>query len=87
MVDKFREFVGVEREKIEAKKQTVVKSERDRHMAELKKFHSDFKVSTIRRLKLTLLRSHCPFPKIFCPFCQKIPRNRKRSKPRLPMVL
>lgn len=44
VLDSFRQFVGIEREKVEAKKQSMAKSEREKHLAELKKFHSNFKV-------------------------------------------
>jgi hypothetical protein len=49
VVDSFRQFVGNEREKVEAKKQSMAKSERERQLAELKKFHSNFKVSYLPR--------------------------------------
>ncbi|WVQ82046.1 hypothetical protein IAT38_004174 [Cryptococcus sp. DSM 104549] len=44
VVDRFREFVGTEREKAEATKQSVLKSEREKQLAELKKFQANFKV-------------------------------------------
>ncbi|WWD18928.1 hypothetical protein CI109_103384 [Kwoniella shandongensis] len=44
VVDQWRQFVGTEREKVEAKKQSVMKSERERQLADLKKFHTNFKV-------------------------------------------
>jgi len=44
VVDQFRQFVGTEREKVEAKKQSIAKSERDKQLADLKSFHTSFKV-------------------------------------------
>ncbi|WVR07382.1 hypothetical protein IAU60_004423 [Kwoniella sp. DSM 27419] len=44
VMTQWRQFVGTEKEKIEAKKQSVMKSERDRQLADLKKFHANFKV-------------------------------------------
>ncbi|KAK1927011.1 putative mRNA polyadenylation-related protein [Papiliotrema laurentii] len=44
VVDQFRSFVGSEREKVEAKKQSMVKQERERTLADLKKFQTNFKV-------------------------------------------
>ncbi|WWC93688.1 hypothetical protein V866_000524 [Kwoniella sp. B9012] len=44
VVDQWRQFVGTERERAEAKKQSHIKSERERQLAELKKFHASFKV-------------------------------------------
>lgn len=44
VVDSFRQFVGTELERVEAKKQSMAKSERDRQLAELKKFQANFKV-------------------------------------------
>jgi hypothetical protein len=37
--------VGNERERVEAKKQSMAKSERERQLADLKKFYTNFKVS------------------------------------------
>jgi hypothetical protein len=45
VVDSFRQFVGNERERVEAKKQSMAKSERERQLADLKKFYTNFKVS------------------------------------------
>lgn len=47
MVDQFRQFVGSEREKVEAKKQSMAKSDRAKQIAELKKFHTSFRVLLI----------------------------------------
>nr|XP_018261305.1 uncharacterized protein I303_05742 [Kwoniella dejecticola CBS 10117]OBR83463.1 hypothetical protein I303_05742 [Kwoniella dejecticola CBS 10117] len=44
VVDQWRHFVGTERERAEAKKQSHIKSEREKQLAELKKFHASFKV-------------------------------------------
>lgn len=44
VVDSFRQFVGTELERVEAKKQSMAKTERDRQLAELKKFQANFKV-------------------------------------------
>lgn len=46
VVGAYRQFVDSEREKVEAKKQSIVKSERDKQLAELKKFQASFKVSS-----------------------------------------
>jgi len=51
VVDSFRQFVGTEREKVEAKKQSMAKSERDKQLADLKKFHTNFKVSRTLRFR------------------------------------
>jgi hypothetical protein len=45
VLDQFRQFVGTEREKVEAKKQSMAKTERDKQLADLKQFHTSFKVS------------------------------------------
>jgi hypothetical protein len=44
VVDKFRQFVDDERGKLDAKKQSMVKTERDKVLADLKQFQSSFKV-------------------------------------------
>ncbi|WVN90147.1 uncharacterized protein L203_105383 [Cryptococcus depauperatus CBS 7841] len=44
VVNQWRQFVGTERERVEAKKQFVLKSEKDRQLADLKKFQASFKV-------------------------------------------
>lgn len=44
VVDQFRQFVGTEREKVEAKKQSIAKTERDKQLADFKQFHTSFKV-------------------------------------------
>ncbi|OCF38691.1 hypothetical protein I317_07518 [Kwoniella heveanensis CBS 569] len=44
VLNEWRQFVGTEREKVEAKKMAAIKSERERQLAELKKFHANFKV-------------------------------------------
>nr|XP_019044509.1 hypothetical protein I302_06421 [Kwoniella bestiolae CBS 10118]OCF23439.1 hypothetical protein I302_06421 [Kwoniella bestiolae CBS 10118] len=44
VVDQWRQFVGTERERAEAKKQSHIKSEREKQLADLKKFHASFKV-------------------------------------------
>ncbi|WWC90851.1 uncharacterized protein L201_005788 [Kwoniella dendrophila CBS 6074] len=44
VVDQWRQFVGTERERAEAKKQSHLKTEREKQLAELKKFHASFKV-------------------------------------------
>ncbi|WRT68242.1 uncharacterized protein IL334_005218 [Kwoniella shivajii] len=44
VVDQWRQFVGTEREKAEAKKQSHMKTEREKQLADLKKFHANFKV-------------------------------------------
>jgi hypothetical protein len=45
VVDAYRQFVDSEREKVEAKKQSMAKSEREKQVADLKNFHVNFKVS------------------------------------------
>lgn len=45
VLESFRQFVGTERERVEAKKQSIQKSEREKQLAELKKFQHNFKVS------------------------------------------
>jgi hypothetical protein len=42
-----REFVETERERVDKKKSTIVKSERERKLQELKKFGKDFQVSDL----------------------------------------
>ena len=59
VVDQFRQFVGTEREKVEAKKQSMARTERDKQLAELKKFHTNFKVSQIF-VKDQALRTNLP---------------------------
>ncbi|WWC71727.1 uncharacterized protein I206_105685 [Kwoniella pini CBS 10737] len=44
VVDQWRQFVGTERERAEAKKQSHMKTERERQLADLKNFHANFKV-------------------------------------------
>ncbi|ORX38645.1 hypothetical protein BD324DRAFT_373826 [Kockovaella imperatae] len=44
VVDQFRQFVGTERERVEAKKQTMIKLDRERTLADFKKFQTNFKV-------------------------------------------
>lgn len=57
MVDSFRQFVGTEREKVEAKKQSIAKTERERQLADLKSFQASFKVG---QLLVTWLISGSP---------------------------
>ena len=45
VVDQFRQFVGTEREKVEAKKQSMIRSDREKTLADFKKFQTSFKVS------------------------------------------
>lgn len=44
VVNEWRQFVGTEREKVEAKKQSVLKSEKEKQLADFKKFQANFKV-------------------------------------------
>ncbi|EIW67356.1 hypothetical protein TREMEDRAFT_64607 [Tremella mesenterica DSM 1558] len=44
VVDSFRQFVGTERERAEARKQSINKSERERQLADLKSFQATFQV-------------------------------------------
>lgn len=52
VLDSFRRFVGTERERVEAKKQSMQKSERERQLADLKKFKDSFKVRCIPSLTI-----------------------------------
>lgn len=45
VVGAYRQFVDSEKERVEAKKQSMAKSERERQLADLKKFQASFKVS------------------------------------------
>ncbi|ODO06600.1 hypothetical protein I350_03957 [Cryptococcus amylolentus CBS 6273] len=44
VVNEWRQFVGTEREKVEARRTSALKTEKDKQLAELKKFQASFKV-------------------------------------------
>ena len=44
VVDQFRQFMDGERDKVQAKKQSIVKSEREKIIADFKNFQTTFKV-------------------------------------------
>jgi hypothetical protein len=65
-VVEFKAFIGTERERYDARKQSMAKTERTRQFAELVKFGQSFKVCA--QQDHTDFRSHIPCRRTFCPF-------------------
>ena len=88
VVDQFRSFVGSEREKVEAKKQSMVKQERERTLADLKKFQTNFKVSsTLSSLNELIVQVPLPMPKDILPLLAKDAEKQKAIEEKAALAL